>query len=80
MFDVGKIDVTTLRFGPDGVGPEGELRRMDVNRDGFPDLVARFSLATYTQADREAYLVGYLVDGREFQGRDTLITVGTERN
>jgi hypothetical protein len=78
-FDVSDVDGTTLHFGPGGAplahwrGPHPQ----DVNGDGRMDLVAHFRAeATGIEyGDRMACLSGETLDGKRFEGCDSIRTV-----
>ncbi|MBW1843866.1 MAG: hypothetical protein JRJ05_05950 [Deltaproteobacteria bacterium] len=79
LFNVTDVDATTLTFGPSGApldhshGPHFE----DVNGDGLLDLVAHFRAEETGIAfgDRAACLAGETLDGRRFEGCDSVRTV-----
>jgi hypothetical protein len=78
-FDVSEVDVTTLAFGPDSAalahshGPHFE----DVDGDGVLDLVSHYRTEDTGIAfgDMEACLRGETLDGKPFQGCDSVRTV-----
>ena len=78
-FDVADIDGTTLDFGPYYARPAKRVgeNHADVNADGFPDLLALFRTAEtgIEFGDMEACLSGETLDGRSFEGCDTIQTV-----
>ena len=78
-FDVADIDGTTLDFGPYYARPAKRVgeNHADVNADGFPDLLAHFRTAEtgIEFGDMEACLSGETLDGRSFEGCDTIQTV-----
>jgi hypothetical protein len=67
-----EIDPASLAFGPTGVPALGRVRLRDVNRDGVPDLVARFVLGDggLGSGGGDACVTGSLRDGRRFVGCD----------
>jgi hypothetical protein len=79
-FDVADVDVTTLKFGPEDAEPAhshpGHLQ--DVNLDGFADLVTHYRTRDTGIAcgDETATLSGETLDGRPFEGTDSIQTVG----
>ncbi|MDB4433404.1 VCBS repeat-containing protein [bacterium] len=83
-FDVADVDVTTLRFGPDGAEPVFDLTHpfvywlshRDVNRDGKKDLLSsyRTSETGIAFGDTEACLTGETLEGTPFEGCDTIAT------
>ena len=82
-FDVADIDPKSLTFG--ATGDEKTLRKCkrrfkDVNGDGVPDLVCKFSLrGSHFGADSsEAVLKGKTKRGKAFYGSDS-VTVKAER-
>ena len=73
--DVAEVDPKSLTFG--ATGDENTLRKCkrrlkDVNRDGVPDLVCKFSLrhAGFDKDSTEAVLKGETRDGVAFYGTD----------
>ena len=77
-FDIMDVDTATLAFGPGGALPVvwfGPPLR-DVNRDGFPDLLAMFPIgdAGITYGATEACLVGTTAEGVPFMGCDVVTT------
>lgn len=84
-FDVMDIDTFSLAFGPLGAPPAhnvgnppepGHLE--DVNGDGFTDLVTHHIAGEtgIASGDTEACLTGKTLDGINFQGCDSVRTVG----
>lgn len=73
--DVAKVELATLAFGPDGAAPERKAKRIDVDRDGFTDLVTRYRRdeTGLSRGDAEACLAGR-ADGFEFRSCDALAT------
>jgi hypothetical protein len=76
-FDVADIDLKSLTFG--ATGDEKTLRKCkrrfkDVNGDGVPDLVCKFSLrGSHFEADSsEAVLKGKTKSGKAFFGSDSV--------
>ena len=77
-FDVATIDRATLAFGPAGAAPLGSGGfRLDVNRDGWRDLVSfyRIDETGIAPGDGEACVTGATVDGVPFEGCDTVVTI-----
>ena len=82
-FDVAYIDPKSLTFG--ATGDEKTLRKCkrrykDVNGDGVPDLVCKFSLrgSNFEADSTEAVLKGKTKGGKAFYGRDS-VTVKAKR-
>jgi hypothetical protein len=80
-FDAADVDVSTLGFGPDGAPLAGESRvhLVDVNGDGFTDLLAHFGTQEtgIASGDEEACLTGETLDGTPFEGCDDIATQAT---
>jgi hypothetical protein len=78
-FDVADVDASTLAFGPDRapLAQGGGLQVVDVNGDGFPDLLAHFRTQETGIAfgDTEACVSGELLDGTPFEGCYSVSTV-----
>ena len=77
-FGATEIDRTTLTFGPEHAAPAHRRggRLVDVNDDGFADLVSHYPIQQTGIAfgDTEACVMGALLDGTEFEGCDSLVT------
>jgi hypothetical protein len=75
-FNVNDVDRTTLGFGPNGAPPAHRTggHVMDVNRDGFRDLVSHFRTrgSGLSSGDTEVCVTGVLMDGTEIQGCDAV--------
>lgn len=73
--DVADVDLATLAFGPDGAAAERKAKQVDVDGDGFPDLVTRYRLGDtgIERGDTEACLAG-IADGFEFESCDAIVT------
>jgi len=85
FFDVGLVDVATLAFGP-GRAPErhqlatpGVLTShlMDVNRDGFTDLLCHFEMAAagIGMTETQACVASQTTDGVAFDACDAIVIV-----
>ncbi len=77
--DVADVDVTTLAFGPAGATPAlfGRGWRLDVNRDGFTDLLTFYRTwqSGIDFVDMEACLSGETLYGTLFDGCDAIETL-----
>lgn len=77
-FQVEAVDLSSLAFGPGGAAPVRRAggQRMDVNRDGFPDLLVQFATreAGLSWGDDEACIEGALLDGSVFESCDAVHT------
>lgn len=73
--DVTALDPATLAFGPDGATPERKAKVVDVDDDGFADLVTRYrrNETGIGRGDAEACLSGSY-DGFEFLSCDAIVT------
>jgi hypothetical protein len=75
-FDVSGVDVTTLSFGPGGAPPVHRAggHVMDVNKDGFADLVSHYRTqdSGLRSSDTQACVTATMVDGTVFQGCDAV--------
>jgi hypothetical protein len=69
------VDLATLAFGPNGAAPERKAKRVDVDGDGFEDLVTRYRLheTGIAREDTEACLTG-VADGFAFESCDAIVT------
>jgi CSLREA domain-containing protein len=76
-FDPSQIQISTVRFGPDGATPVRHKIR-DINRDGIGDLLLLFKIRATGIAcgDTEETLTGETVDGLRFSGTDSVKTIG----
>ena len=74
--EVATVNTATLAFGPDGASPV-HVAMEDVNNDGFMDLISHYRTKETGIAPEhtEAYLTGKFLDGRTFQGYDSVRTV-----
>jgi hypothetical protein len=75
-YDVDEIDAESLVFGPEAA-PLAHRKcphRLDLNRDGRPDLLGHFRTheTGIAPGDPEACLAGQLEDGTPFQGCDSV--------
>jgi len=77
-FDAAEVGVSTLAFGPDGapLADESRVHLVDVNGDGFTDLLAHFRTQEtgIASGDEEACLTGETLDGTPFEGCDDIAT------
>ncbi len=75
-FDPLQVDISTVRFGPEGA-TANRHRVRDVNRDGLADLLLRFKIRDTGIAcgDTEATLTGEAYDGQSLSGTDSIKTV-----
>lgn len=73
-FDALQVDVSTVRFGPEGALPTHDGLVEDVNDDGFMDMVFHFVIRETGIAcgDTEASLTGKAFDGRIVVGTDSV--------
>lgn len=76
VFHVVDVDESTLAFGPDGAAAV-HSSTMDVNRDGFADLIVQFRTEDtgIVAGDSEACAKGELLSGRPFRSCDAVRTV-----
>jgi hypothetical protein len=78
-FYVADIDVSTLAFGPGRAPPTHSVavRHLDVNTDGFGDLLAHFRIAEtgIEPGNTESCLSGETLDGQRFEGCGPIQTV-----
>jgi hypothetical protein len=79
--DVREVDELSLRLGPGGASPMGlpgrlRIRPLDVNRDGYMDLVVLFDLrnAGIAFGDARLCLVAETRDGDVLEGCDAIDT------
>jgi CSLREA domain-containing protein len=76
-FDPSHIQISTVRFGPDGAKAIRHKSK-DLNRDGTQDLLLLFRIRAtgISCGDTEVTLTGETVDGLRFSGMDDITTVG----
>jgi hypothetical protein len=78
-----KVDTSTLTFGHSGTEQSFvscEKNSRDVNGDGLPDLICRFSIqqAAFQPSDTKGILLFNDVDGSPFEGTDSIQIVGND--
>jgi uncharacterized repeat protein (TIGR01451 family) len=81
-FNANSVDGGTVTFGPDHAQPiHSDAYFEDVNGDGNLDWIGRFrTQETGIEAgDTEATLTGKALDGSNFQGTDSIVTVGKSK-
>jgi len=80
-FDVSQVDVSTLNFAGLKVRVKGNGSRQcsiaDTNNDGFDDLVCQFQddTAAWKPGTTTAEATGSLIDGKLFEGSDSICIV-----
>jgi choice-of-anchor B domain-containing protein len=78
-FDVDRVELGSLAFGPSGAPPAHRKcpHRTDVDGDGRPDLLShhRIPETGIAPGDTEACLAGELADGTPFEGCDLVRTL-----
>jgi hypothetical protein len=81
-FDALQVDVSTVRFGPEGALPAHDGHVEDVNDDGFMDMMFHFKTQEtgIVCDDTEATLTGEIFAGTQVAGTDTVNTVGCKGN
>lgn len=81
-FDATQVDSSTVRFGPRNASAVRDSRVVDVNHDGYQDMLLYFDRkATGIRcADDSASLSGKTFGGRSFAGSDSIRTVGCKKN
>jgi hypothetical protein len=72
-FDVSRVEVGTVHFGPAEASPIRHTMK-DVNCDGVTDIILHFRTQEVglEKQDTEAILTGQTIDGIEFIGNDTI--------
>ena len=75
-FDVSRVKVGTVHFGPAEASPICHTMK-DVNGDGDTDIILHFRTQEVglEKQDTEAILTGQTIDGMEFIGNDTIRNV-----
>ena len=77
-FSAASIDPSTVAFGPEGAPVARRSGLVDVNGDGFRDIV--FTFRTFDTGvrcgDAEASLTGLTKEGQGFIGADQIVTAG----
>jgi hypothetical protein len=83
-FDVADVNGETVAFGPGGAGLVHKKgpHTIDINRDGFMDLVAHFGIAESDIAagDERACVTGETLEALPFEGCDSVRTVPAVRD
>ena len=80
-FDATQVDSSTVRFGPGNASAVRDSPVVDVNRDGYPDMVLYFrTKATGIRCgDESASVSGNIFGGQRFAGSDSIGTVGCKK-
>lgn len=80
-FDATQVDSSTVRFGPGNASVVFDGLVLDVNRDGYQDMLLFFAKkATRIRCgDTTASLSGMTFTGRSFEGSDSIRTVGCKK-
>ena len=80
-FDATQVDSSTVRFGRGDASVVFDGHVVDVNRDGYRDMLLFFAKkATGIRCgDTAASLSGMTFTGRSFEGSDSIRTVGCKK-
>ena len=81
-FDASQIDVGSLAFGPGKAPVAAGAQLVDVNGDGRPDLLLRFSTpaARLACGDTQVTMTGRTLTGRQITGTGAVQTVGCTKS
>lgn len=80
-FDATQVDASTVRFGPGNASVVFDGHVVDVNRDGYRDMLLFFGkkAAGFRCGDTTASLSGRTFNGQSFAGSDSIRTVGCKK-
>jgi probable HAF family extracellular repeat protein len=81
-FDATQVDSSTVHFGPGHASPVRDSRVVNVNHDGYPDVLLFFNRQdTGIRCGSEtASLRGKTFGGERFEGSDSIRTVGCKQD
>ena len=81
-FDATQVDSSTVCFGRAKASPVRDSRVVNVNHDGYPDMLFSFSREDtgIECGDKSAWLSGKTFGGEEFAGADSIRTVGCKKS
>jgi hypothetical protein len=81
-FDATQVDSSTVRFGPGNASAVRDSRVVDVNHDGYRDMLLYFDRKDtgIRCGDDSASLRGKVFSGRGFAGSDAIRTVGCKKH
>jgi len=76
-FDATQIDFSSVHLGTAGAGPVNDGHVVDINGDGFPDMVFHFEMhdTGIVCTDSVAVLAGKTFQGDRFTGSDDIMTL-----
>jgi probable HAF family extracellular repeat protein len=81
-FDATQVDSSTVHFGPGHASPVRDSRVVNMNHDGYPDVLLSFNRqATGIRCGNDtASLSGKTFGGERFEGSDSIRTVGCKQD